>query len=374
MFETLKAFFNNLDESKYLKIRGLVKYKKKNAQGEEIYGDELNKRDSDVDIDANIREIERLQTDVRHKNLHVFASNFALATGKQTAVYTVPAVLIAINIALWVLPNTRVASDNLEGYKIVETVITEEQQLEDYSDGNRYFSTFMGRDFVNDTDKNIMQITSDMMYFQIKDDLDGFLAKLTIDSEGKLAIESVEKGKYIDLTEYDFTNAEALEARYVSLFDEVIEMIHDSNYINKSQKEELLAMAANDKRDILIRIVNYENLGELSVPVIKNNWGWRVGLLIVAAIYICVLGYIRYDNNGPFESNRLYNEEGELKSDFLPEKGLLFLGLKYRAAFLKAEQDRIRRLYDLYRETLHSSMKPEDVMTLYEKKLVHKEK
>ena len=285
-----------------------------------------------------------------------------------------PAILVAANLVIWFRPSNEVKKDSLETYKLVETVVTEDAELRDYYADKIYYYSFLGRNFVDDNSEDLLEPPVDKIYFQIREDLDGFLAKINIDSFGNLSLESIDDGKFIDLSEYDFSNAKEVSDEHLKLFDELIELIIDSGYLNEKGEQYLLEMSESEKRDILIRIAHYEGLGVQEVEVYKSNCFWRIVLLIISAIYLWAVIYIRY-NNGPYESIKLENNNGELDDAYGYEFGLSNLGLKYKSVFVKAEHDRIMRIYQLAKESLDfDKCNLDDFLTSYEKKLVFKEK
>ena len=58
----------------------------------------------------------------------------------------------------------------------------------------------------------------DNLTYQISDGIDSVLAKFSYDSEGKLTFNSVDVGKYIDVSEYDFSESSAIDEKYERLF------------------------------------------------------------------------------------------------------------------------------------------------------------
>ena len=62
---------------------------------------------------------------------------------------TLPAILVAGSIALWVSPANRVKTEELDTYKKIETVICGEHQVK-MEDPKLYYSSFFGKNFVDE--------------------------------------------------------------------------------------------------------------------------------------------------------------------------------------------------------------------------------
>lgn len=365
MFEVTKAIINNLNEIPYLKNKNRISFIESRKENS-INKVEINK-------DQICAELEDLQIAVRHDNLKLFGLNMLKARAKQFAIITAPALLVAGNVALWASPSSKIKTESLNTYQRTETVFNEDEML--YSDvgDTLYYSTFLGRTYANDNAANLSGNAGTILYFQITEELDGFLSTFTISSEGKLYLSDVDDGSYIDLNDYDLTDATELEDKYKLLINEVINLMSESSYLNNTEKERLLEISESDKKDILAKIVEIEYIGKTDVDVVKSRWMWRIILSIVAIIYIWVLVSI-YRENGPFESTVLENDNGSLsEGEYTEDLGLVFLGLKYKEIFLQAERDRIKRIYDLSQDIL-SYQDANTILTKYEKKLILSEK
>lgn len=364
MFKVLKAVLNNLNEKKYLKSLNNLEFRE-NA----IEDNNSNNPVEVVDKNQVISELETLQDIMRHDNLQIYATNMLRARGKQFLIVTLPAVLTLSTALLWFLPANRVKSEKLDTYSRVETVISDNRQIE-IEDPTLYYSTFFGRNFVDEEKaKDLTTTTNKRIELYITSELNGFLAKLNIGSDGSLSISDIDSGTYLNLNDYDFSDAKELDSKYSNLFDTVIDLMLESSYINDEQKEELKALSESDKKEIVATIIEYNDLGKTNVDVYKSNWFWRIALAVITGIYIWVLGYIRKED-GPWESYELTNNNGDLvESDNTEQIGLFHLGTKYKEAFLAAERDRIKRVYELCDKNLYYTSR-DNVMTKYEKTLV----
>ena len=255
--------------------------------------------------------------------------------------------------------------------KKIENVICGEHQVK-LEDPKLYYSSFFGKNFVDESRAtDMLSGTGKRLEIYITENLEGFLAKLDIRSDGSLSISDVDKGSYINLNEYDFTDAVNVEDKYVDLFDRTVDLILESSYINDEDKEKLSSLNDSDKKVIIAKIIEYQDLGATNVKVYKSNWFWRIALTIIAGIYLWIVGFVHKEDGLP-EFYELSNNNGELvESEHKKNLGLFYLGVKYKEAFLAAERDRVQRIYDLCDENLVSSSR-DKVLTSYEKKLIKK--
>ena len=366
MFKVLKAVLNNLNEKKYLKSLNNLEFK------ENVIEDNNSNNPVQV-VDKNhvISELETLQDVMRHDNLQIYATNMLRARGKQFLIVTLPAVLTLSTALLWFLPANRVKSEKLDTYSRVETVICDNRQIE-IEDPNLYYSTFLGRNFVDEEKaKDLPTSTNKRIELYITSELNGFLAKLNIGSDGRLSISDIDSGTYLNLNDYDFSDAKELDSKYSNLFDTVIDLMLESGYITDEQKEELKTLSESDKKEIVATIIEYNDLGKTNVDVYKSNWFWRIALTIITGIYIWILGYIRKED-GPWNSYVLTNDNGDLvESEYKQEIGLFHLGTKYKEAFLAAEKNRIQEIEKIV-DTYLTPESKDIIFTGHEKRLLLK--
>lgn len=366
MFKVFKAVANNMSEGTYLKSVNNLEFKENSVD----LIDSINPVDV-IDKEEVLNELDKLQNVMRHDNLRIFRSNIFSARCEQFLVMTLPAILVAGSIALWVSPANRIKTEELDTYKKIETVICGEHQVK-MEDPKLYYSSFFGKNFVDESRAtDMLSGTGKRLEIYITENLEGFLAKLDIRSDGSLSISDVDKGSYINLNEYDFTDAVNVEDKYVALFDRTVDLILESSYINDEDKEKLSSLNDSDKKLIIAKIIEYEDLGATNVKVYKSNWFWRIALTVIAGIYLWIVGFVHKEDGLP-EFYELSNNNGELvESEHKKNLGLFYLGVKYKEAFLAAERDRVQRIYDLCDENLVSSSR-DKVLTSYEKKLIKK--
>ena len=145
----------------------------------------------------------------------------------------------------------------------------------------------------------------------------------------------------------------------------------DSGYISNGGKEQLQSIRESDKKQIVASIISYENLGYTDVEVYKSNWFWRIALSVITGIYLWALIYVLKEEGLP-DFYPIYNKNGELIEAEDPEQmGLFYLGTKYKEAFIAAEKDRIRRIYEICDKNFTDETK-DIILTSYEKKLIYK--
>lgn len=365
MFKIFRAVANNMSEGTYLKSVNNLEFKN-NA----LLDDQSNNQIEVIDKDHTLRELDKYQDEIRHENLRVFRRNILNARLEQFLIVTLPAVLVAGSITLWALPAKHVKTESLETYKRFETIISDNRQI-DFESDKLYYSTFLGRDFV-DKDKAsdfTGSASQKRLEVYLTENLEGFLAKLNINSDGSLSINDIDTGTYLNLNDYDFTNGKDISEKYVSLFDKTIDLMLESGYIGDESKEKLKSLRESEKLEIVAKIVEYKGIGYTDVDVYKSNWFWRIALSIIAGIYLWAVIFV-LKNDGLPEFYELINKDGELiESEYKKDLGLFYLGTKYKEAFMAAERDRIKHIYEIADKNLIGSSR-DMMMTGYEKKLI----
>lgn len=365
MLKIFKAVKNNMSEGTYLRSVNHLEFKENS-----IKDDSSNNKQDSIDQESVLKELDNLQDEIRHENLRVFSRNLLNARLEQFLIVTLPAILVAGSLALWIAPAKRVKTDKLDTYKRIETVISDNRQIE-VEEQKLYYSSFLGRDYVDDSKAKDFtgSSTTKKLEIYITEELDGFFANITINSDGSLSISDIDVGTYLNLEEYDFTNSVEMDAKYAPLFDRVVDLMMDSGYISDDAKEKLKTLNESDKKEIVAKIVEYEALGETDIDIYKSNWFWRIVLSIIAGVYTWIVIYV-LKNDGLPDFYELSNKNGELvESSYQKQMGLFHLGTKYKEAFLAAEESRIKRIYELCDENL-IGVSRDSVLTSYEKKLV----
>lgn len=365
MFKIFSAVANNMSEGTYLKSVNNLEFKE-NA----IEDNQSNNPVDIIDKDKTLRELDKYQNGIRHENLRIFRKNILNARLEQFLIVSLPALLVAGSITLWAIPAKYVKTESIDTYKRYDTVISDDQQI-NFENEKLYYSTFFGRDFVEKDKASDFSGSSTQKRLEIyvTENLEGFLAKLTINSDGSLSLNDIDKGAYLNLNDYDFSNAKNIDEKYVSLFDKTIDIMLDSGYLSDESIEELKKLSESDKKEVVAKIIEYKGIGETEVDVYGSRWFWRIVLSIIAGLYLWAEIYV-LRNEGLPEFYELTNNNGELvESEYTKDLGLFYLGTKYKEAFMAAERDRIKHIYEIADRNLIGSSR-DSMLTSYEKKLI----
>ena len=336
MFATFKVVKNNLNETKYI------------ANKDELIFKNLIEKDSNNKVEIvsenNVRrELDQLQTEIRHNNLKLFMKNLVKARLKQFFIYTAPALMVAGNLYAYGLGGDT-KHETLDAYKVTKTVLTDEGSLVIESD-DKYYYTLIEREFVDEKDHN----TSSYM-----DDLDLWLfsegasvhGDFSIDSDVKITVDSADVDSYTDINEYDMTNAQELSERQSRFIKDILLKLSETSYLNGNEREKVRELIESDTIDYLAIYKDYEALGEMDVET-KKSGGGRIIFSVITAAYIGFLIWLRC-SCGPWVSRELTNDDGKLEESYNDEDlGIIYLAMKYKEIFKKAEEDRIKRIKTL---------------------------
>lgn len=356
MFATLKAVINNLNETKYIANRDEIEFK----ELEEV--DANNKLV--ISNDKIIRELNNLQIDARHNNLKLFVTNFFKARLKQFFIYTTPALMIASNIFL-ALAGKDTKTESLDAYKLKETIMSDEGAITIESD-DTYYEVLVDREYVNSSDHNINSAHDDLDVW-IFGQNESICADFSIDSSGKLSVAQANMDVYVDITDYDMSDATELTEKQERLIKEALTSISESSYLNSEEQQRVKELIEDESVDFLAIYKDYEYLGELDVETNKSGFGRGVWFL-VSILYIAVLLWIRKET-GPFTSHELFNEDGVLRESRTDDDlGIIYLAMKYKEIFKKAEEDRVKRIKKLGYSNCNA-FSFDKTLTNYEKKI-----
>lgn len=364
MFKLVGRLSNNLSERRYIKEAGNLEIKKiDNSDGQ-------NNLPVTIDEARVLRELEQLEVNMRHNNLRVFIRNIVPCRLKQFFLYTVPALIVAGGVTLFVLPSTYTTTDNLEVFKKEEVVFLNGEQsiLEDDS---KYYGVYIDRNYVDDNNKNIHPLEGTDLEFYVTEGLEGFRIKASVDNDGKISISEAIKGDYVDLEKHEQEAFSEMDSKYVELFDKVVDMVIEDSYFGKKDDQRLKELSDSDKAYIVGSLVSYYSQGYEDVEVVKNNWWARIGAIVALALYDWLIIYLK-NNQFVFESRKVSEKNGELDdTSETYELGFINLGLKYKEAFIDAEEKRIKRIYKLLEENFVPGT-TDRVLTSYEKRLILK--
>lgn len=370
MFRVVKAVVNNINRFKYLRHLKRVKYK-------DPLEDNVNDITPYVEVQNKIDEVNRLQTEVRSNNLRVFSKAITVARAKQFAVYTMPVVLVGtfFSTMIWpgILPEPPVKTKSLDAYKVTQTVFNEEYSLDAVSDGNIYYDSLTGNQkFVKETDKNLYSDEDqDIVYYRIRDEFGGLLAKIIITKDGQLSVDSVDLANNHNGEEYNFGDAEPISGEYAELLDELTATIYDSELVSEDERELLMALLASENKDVLVKVIEHEFLGTMDVELYSKVVTWAQILLCITMLLYVTFAWWAV-KEGDIKIKQLFRrEDGELVLLEDADERLSLSVKQYKEEFLLAESERIRKIYDLYCEIVSKkSYAPTELLTGYEKKLL----
>lgn len=360
-----KYFFNNLKEAKYLSNIDRVEFDSARTDANSLL--------SDREISKRREELDDIQIRVRHNNMRIYLKNMFDHRLKQVFSLAVPTALVVGTVASFVAPYRRVVDKKFTDTIVKESTILSNTngQINDNSDIYYYSSSFFSLNeytFVKDNEHGYSSsLCYDNLTYQISDGIDSVLAKFSYDSEGKLTFNSVDVGKYIDVSEYDFSESSAIDEKYERLFDDVLNLILSEDDLSSEAKETLKVIAESEKKNIIINIVNYENVGAGTAEIYKSRFFQRFILLIVTGLYGALL-YACCKDGDMTKGTKLYVYDGELQERENSKIGFLHVGLKYKEAFIRAEVERIKKAQELAEEYV-SEYDVSDLFTSFEKNL-----
>lgn len=364
MFKLVRSVVNNVSERKYIKASGNLNVKKVDSSSD------TNNPTIKIDENRVLRELESLETTIRHENLRVFVRNIVPCRLKQFFLYSVPAIIVAGAITLFVLPSTRVKTENLETFRKEEVIFVDGKQIS-VQDDTTYYGVYFNRTFVEPNKDNVHPLEGSNMEFYITENLEGFKIKAGIDSNKELSIKEATKGEFADLKDYDESKLVEMEPKYVELFNKVVDLVLDSSYFGNKDDERLKTISDSEKSHIVGSLVTYYSTGYEDVDVVKSNWWWRIAILVVLGLYDWLIIYLKNEQYC-FESRKVTERNGELDDTSETYDISLFnLALKYKEAFMDAEEKRIKRIHKLLEDNFEEGS-VDKVLTNYEKKLVLK--
>ena len=150
-------------------------------------------------------------------------------------------------------------------------------------------------------------------------------------------------------------------------------MLKNSRYLESDDKSILDNLTRDEKREIIIRIVRYNDIKSAKVIFSKTRLPRRVILTLISIIYWVLVGCFYFSYN--LEINDLDNNDGTLSLN--PRKrdveNLFYESIKIKEAFMAAEKMRINNLKDAIDSNVAEADR-EKILTGYEKKLLKKDK
>lgn len=341
MFDLSKAIINNLNQAKYLK--NIKRVSAKEIDNGRAYKAPVQSSNPSI---KSIKELENLQSTIRVKNLKYFASSYAYLKFQRFFAITLPAMLTAVTIGLGCAPS-RVEDGTVSTYKVTDTIYHSElgQTESEYTgyvrgDGHKFLQNKV---IENDNFKELTS-TSSKLYFKIYNESETFTATFDLGSEGKIIYSSSDVYNHIDLSNYEDIIFNELENDYSVIYDQVVDMVLNNNSISKSRRETLEALTDDEKKTIVIEIIQYINQGKKDVPMTKSHKTTMIIMIIVTLIYLLVdaINVFVYEHiPGTTWDISNYNGGLEQTKDKV-KKGAFFGTIKLKEEFLAAERDRIK--------------------------------
>lgn len=360
-----KYLLNNLKEATYLRNIDRVEFDSTKTDSNDM----LNERD----LKRRRDKLDEVQIFMRHNNLHVYVKNMLKFRVNQVLTLAVPIALAAGTVASFVSPYKRVVSKNFTDVYVKESTVLSntEGQITDIG-GKYYYDTSSLSDdykYVNENDDDYnWNACMDNLTYQISDGVNSALAQFSYSSEGKLSFEGVDIGNYIDVSEYDFSNATDVDEKYEKLFDEVLNLIKEQGDLTDAQRQMLDDLAESPDKKTIINIIRYDNIGAGATDIYKTRFWQRFFLSIASFIYGLLLFAVCKDGDVS-KGTQLCAENGNLGTYDNRNIGFWHVALKYKEAFIKAETERIKMANEMAEEYVRDDQ-VDSLFIEFEKKLL----
>lgn len=358
----LKTLINNLNSMKYLHNINRV-------------------RPADVPTDptsnnlvvepASLDEIVELEEEIRHSNLRVFKDNYGAAKLQKFLVVSLPALIGAATISSFVVPYHYDKQKDYTMYDVKTTTLSSE--LGQSEDVEKYYNAFCEKVILDRPElKYLNSITSNEIKFRIYDGTKSIVANMSFDDDGSITVSSVDAEDVIDMSGIEEKEYGEMNPKYAQLFDDLIEIIRESSSISKSEEEELNRLTSLEKSKIIVQIIEKKELGKETVTIRTSHLLLRIILLVALVFYLFVEWMILSENGGLEENSPItIGKDGRLYNGGDEEFGFILGPTKYREMFMKAERDRIIKIWELAKENI-SLEDQKRIFTRFEKKLIKK--
>lgn len=367
MLSTTKAVINNLNQFKFIK----------NINKVDLVKDSSKETNNPIAEEASKDKILELQEENRISNLKVFTSSYARLRAFRFFAITLPACLSAAAIYLFTTPTRVDKEDNAKHYVREETVFsteagvfTSQSDVYDLGEAGEMF----GHKLANPEMGEVNNYIYDSILVKIHNGEQCVTGVVKISDTGNMSVSEADSvSNYFDTDGYKGYEFKTLEddSSYIELFNRVVLLLNDSGYLSKGEKELLDSLVDDEKREIILDIINYQNVGSEEILVSKTRMPRRIILAIVAAIYdIIVIGM--FVSGYGEDADILINDDGKLNVDNDNSDPNIFFGaIKMREAFKAAERDRILNLEKEINENVGVDDRAK-LLTSYEKKLIKK--
>lgn len=355
-----KTIINNLNSLKYLRNINRVRPMDISAS---------STSNNPVTKPASLDEIIRVEEDIRHENLKVFATNYGPAAFRRFIVVTLPALLGAATIASFIAPTHHEKQKNYKMYNVETTTLSSEYGQNVTTE--KYYHAFDERKIIDKPELKYLSNTSyDKVNFRIYDGTKSIVANINMNDDGSLSVNNVVAEDVIDMSGIEDKEFEEINPKYAQLFDDIIEIVKGSSYLSKSEEEELNRLTSLEKSKIIVEIIRKTELGKEPVIINASRVGIRVILAIILGFYL-IMEWVIISDMGGFDENEpiSVDDNGRLAETGHEDFGFFFGPTKYREVFMRAERERIISAWELAKENIS----PEDqykIFTHFEKKII----
>lgn len=364
MLSTTKAIINSLNQFKYLRNINRVRLRETNIDS--------NYKNSSF----SLKNIEKLENEVRVDNLRVFIRNYTKLRLKRFWFVSFPALLTASSIIAFSPPSKLPTRDKLPTYnhemtdynsnygvrKVSEPVYVTDEGFKNYT--------------LKDDNKGIKEgDVKDNIVFQMSNNDNYLVANLNISKGDMLSVSDVTVGDHFDFTEYNESEYTYDESdNFDLLYDKIVKMINEYVYLNDEEKEVLNKLSESDKKNVVIEVSKYVDLGETSLDVYKPKTVLKGVLICLLAINALINGLYLSDHKEVLSNFKelKHDGEGHLFEYGKRKTNIIYESIRYKEAFLAAERERLKMLEDEVEKNINFSDR-QKLFTRYEAKLLAKE-
>lgn len=371
MLSTIKAIINNLNQFPYRKNINNVQVKTSGVANS-------NAKNLIPAQEHSLDEINRLETKVREKNLKVFSIAYFTVRSARFLYISLPAMLTASTIAYCFSPNYLNIHKDVDIYKGVHKLYNSELGVTEYEDKYLTLDTLesLANPYISDNGEEIEvtdYIKDDELVFKIYDDLNSFLAKFSINSDGELTLNNYVVGSIIDFNEYGEYDFSPVDQDYDLLVTKTINILLESGVLSEKESTVLKNLSESDRRVIVTEIHNYFMTEKENILVSKSKLFSKSMFIILTICYYFAL-VMGLSQKKPHylkcKGPKIKNEKGELSFEKDSKEiyyGLIYGPLAIREEFIKAEYDRIMRIKNEIEE--HTNPYANSILTKYERSL-----
>lgn len=351
MFKTLRVILNNMDEKPY--VKGKTKFK--------LYKD-TEKNLTPLSKDSKeMQRIDALETTVRYNNLKIYASNMAKLRGKQFSLIVLPVLLGSLTIFTWVGKGYN-KTEVLPTYQKVVIEMDEENLYKDGVEPEKYVYTVFGRTFTDGQNAVSIDGTTSKARINFGEGENAVQVVYNVDTDGTWDYSSYTTESFFNLEGKNLDNAMEIPTKYDNIIDEAA-AIFKSHLSSGSKTAKLVdEILTNEKNDIIVRIEQFEKIGDYPYETHHSYWLWRILLIICDVVLGCLLAYYRDDVT---QVNVIESNKGELYT-YSRTMSIIHAVMKYKEALLQAEIERISEIDTITKKNNGTG----EILSKFEKKLI----